>query len=122
MRKAGVLIAQELQKNATPISNKSEIAQVAALSAQDQEVGEIIAVAMDKVGNTGVISVEEGQTFGLEVEVTEGMQFDNGYISPYMISDSEKMVAEIKDAPLLITDEKISNMKDFLPVLEQLVQ
>lgn len=76
---------------------------------------------MEKVGNDGVISVEEGQTFEMEVDITEGMQFENGYLSPYMVSNTDKMIAEIKEAPILLTDKKISNMKDFLPVLEQLV-
>ncbi len=121
MRKAGEKISEELEKNSKKINTKEEIAQVATISAQDSEVWEIIAEAMEKVGNDGVISVEEGQTFGLEVEVTEGMQFDNGYISPYMVSNTEKMLAEVKDAPILITDKKISNMKEFLPLLEQLI-
>lgn len=76
---------------------------------------------MEKVGNDGVISVEEGQTFEMEVEITEGMQFDQGYMSPYMVSHTDRMIAEIKNAPILITDKKISNMKEFLPLLEQLV-
>lgn len=111
----------ELEKNSKKITKRDEIAQVATISAQDVEVGNIIAEAMEKVGNDGVISVEEGQTFGLEVELTEGMQFDQGYISPYMVSNGEKMIAEIKDAPILITDQKITSMKDLLPVLEELV-
>lgn len=122
MRKAGIVIAQELEKNAKMISTSEEITQVASLSAQDSEVGEIIAQAMEKVGNNGVITVEEGQTFGLELEVTEGMEFDTGYVSPYMVSNTEKMIAEMKDAPILITDQKISNMKDLLPLLEQLLK
>lgn len=122
MKKAGEKVVEELGRNAKMISTKSEIAQVATISAQDSEVGNIIAEAMEKVGNDGVISVEEGQTFGLEVEITEGMQFDQGYVSPYMVNNTEKMIAEIKDAPILLTDKKISSMKEFLPVLEQLVQ
>lgn len=121
MRKAGELVMDELEKNSKKISKRDEIAQVATISAQDVEVGNIIAEAMEKVGNDGVISVEEWQTFGLEVELTEGMQFDQGYISPYMVSNGEKMIAEIKDAPILITDQKITSMKDLLPVLEELV-
>jgi len=121
MRKAGQKVVEELGSNAKMISTKSEIAQVATISAQDAEVGDIIAEAMEKVWNDGVISVEEGQTFGLEVEITEGMQFDQGYVSPYMVSNTDKMIAEIKDAPILITDKKISSMKEFLPVLEELV-
>nr|MDD3719751.1 chaperonin GroEL [Candidatus Gracilibacteria bacterium] len=122
MKKAGAKVNEELVKNAKKINIKEEIAQVATISAQDEEVGNIIADAMEKVGNNGVITVEEGQTFGMEVEVTEGMQFDQGYVSPYMVTNPEKMEAIIKDAPILITDSKISSMKDLLPILEQLVQ
>ncbi len=121
MKKAGDLVVKELEKNARIISDKSEVVQVATISAQDEKVWEIIAEAMEKVGNDGVISVEEGQTFEMEVDITEGMQFENGYLSPYMVSNTDKMIAEIKEAPILLTDKKISNMKDFLPVLEQLV-
>jgi chaperonin GroEL len=120
MKKAGALVAAELAKNAKNISTKDEIAQVATISAQDAEVGAIISDAMDKVGKDGVITVEEGQTFGLEVEVTEGMKFDNGYVSPYMVTDGEKMESRVTDAHILITDKKISSLKDILPVLEQL--
>lgn len=121
MKKAGELVVEELTKNAIQISSKQEVSQVATISAQDEQVWNIIAEAMEKVGNDGVISVEEGQTFEMEVEITEGMQFDQGYMSPYMVSNTDKMIAEIKDAPILITDKKISNMKEFLPLLEQLV-
>jgi chaperonin GroEL len=114
-------VAQELEKQAISISSKQEVSQVATISAQDEKVGEIIAEAMEKVGNDGVISVEEGQTFEMEVDITEGMQFDQGYMSPYMVSNTDKMIAEIKDAPILITDKKITNMKEFLPLLEQIV-
>ena len=122
MKKAGQLVIDELEKNAKKIDSKGEIMQVATISAQDAEVWEIIAEAMEQVGNNGVISVEEGQTFGMEVEITEGMQFDQGYMSPYMVSNSEKMISEVKDALILITDKKIGNMKDLVPVLEQLMQ
>ncbi|NUJ97920.1 chaperonin GroEL [Candidatus Gracilibacteria bacterium] len=121
MKKAGEIINKELEKNTKKITEKEEIEQVATISGQDSEVGKIIAEAMEKVGNNGVITVEEGQTFGLEVELTEGMQFDQGYISPYMVSNGEKMIAEIKDAYVFITDQKITSMKDLLPLLEELV-
>jgi len=121
MKAAGDLVVAELANNATPISSKQEVSQVATISAQDDKVWEIIAEAMERVWNDGVISVEEWQTFEMEVEITEWMQFDQGYMSPYMVSNTDKMIAEIKDAPILITDKKISNMKEFLPLLEQLV-
>ena len=112
----------ELEKNAKQISSNEEITQVATISAQDSQVWEIIALAMDKVWNNGVISVTEGQTFGLEVEITEWMEFQNGYVSPYMVTNSEKMLAEITSAPILITDSKISQVNDILPFLEKLMQ
>lgn len=121
MRKAGSEVIKELDKISKKITTTDEIAQVASLSAQDSEVGEIIAKAMEKVGNNWVISVEEWQTFGLELEVTEWMEFDQGYISPYMITNGEKMTSEFRDARILITDAKISSMKDLLPLLEQLL-
>ncbi len=121
MKAAGELIGRELSKNAKLISTREEITQVATISAQDANVGDIIAEAMEKVWNDGVITVEEGQTFDMEVEITEGMQFDQWYMSPYMVSNSEKMTCEISEAPILITDKKISNMKEILPLLEQLV-
>jgi chaperonin GroEL len=120
MKRAGEAVAAELEANARHLATKAEIAQVATISAQDSEVGAIISDAMEKVGKDGVITVEEGQTFGLSVELTEGMKFDNGYISPYMVSDSEKMESRIVDAHILITDKKISSLKDILPVLEGL--
>lgn len=120
MKKAWELVEAELAKNTKAINTKEEIEQVATISAQDKEVGKIISEAMEKVGKDWVITVEEGQTFGLEVELTEGMKFDNGYISPYMITDGEKMESRIDDARILITDKKISSLKDLLPVLEQL--
>lgn len=121
MKKAWELIGSELAKSAIEISTREEISQVATISAQDEQVGEIIAEAMEKVWNDGVISVEEGQTFEMEVEITEGMQFDQGYMSPYMVTNADKMMAEISWAPILVTDKKITNMKEFLPLLEQLV-
>ena len=121
MKKACSLVSKNLEENSKSINSKEEIAQVATISAQDSEVWDVIAEAMDKVGKDGVISVEEWQTFGLSVDITEWMEFDQGYLSPYMVTNSEKMLAEIKDAPILITDKKIANMKEFLPILEQLL-
>ncbi len=122
MKKAGSLVVAELARMSQNLDSQEEIEQVATISAQDSEVGRIIASAMEKVGKDGVITVEEGRTFGLEVEVTEGMKFDNGYISPYMITDGEKMEWRITDAHILITDKKISSLKDILGVLESLAQ
>ena len=121
MKRAWDLVVAELTKNATQISTAEEVAQVATISAQDAKVWEIIAEAMWRVGNDWVITVEEGQTFEMEVEITEWMQFDQGYMSPYMVSNTDKMTSEMKNTALLITDKKISNMKELLPVLEQLV-
>lgn len=122
MKTAWALVIWELEKISKKITTTEEISQVASLSAQDKEVGEIISKAMEKVGNDWVISVEEWQTFGLELEVTDGMEFQNWYMSPYMVTNTEKMLAEYKDAKLLVTDKKITNMKDLVPLLEQLMQ
>jgi chaperonin GroEL len=120
MKKAGDLIEAELTKNSKKVSTGEEITQIATISAQDREVGEIISEAMARVGNDGVITVEEGQTFGLEVELTEGMKFDNGYVSPYMVNDAEKMESRVSDTYILITDKKITSLKDMIPVFEEL--
>ncbi len=106
------------EKIATPIKGE-EIEKVAAIAANDAEIGSMIAKAMEKVGNNGVITVEEAQTFGVDVEVVEGMQFDKGYVSPYMITNSERMEAEYQDAYILITDKKISSVQDIVPLLEK---
>ena len=111
-----------LKENSKTIENKTAIAQVAAISAGDEEVGKMIADAMEKVGKDGVITVEESKTMGTEMEVVEGMQFDRGYLSPYMVTDSDKMVAELEDPYILITDKKISNIQEILPLLEQVLQ
>lgn len=121
MKKAWELVIKELDKISKKISSKEEIAQVATLSAQDKEVWDIIASAMEKVWNDWVITVEDWQTFWLELEVTEWMEFDQGYISPYMVTNWEKMTSEFHDAKILLTDQKISSTKDFLPLLEELV-
>ncbi|EKD30413.1 MAG: hypothetical protein ACD_78C00065G0008 [uncultured bacterium (gcode 4)] len=120
MKMAGDLVEKELAKNSKKISTSEEITQIATISAQDSEVGEIISMAMSKVGNDGVITVEEGQTFWLEVELTEGMKFDTGYVSPYMVSDAEKMESRMTDTYILVTDKKITSLKDLIPVFEQL--
>lgn len=111
-----------LQANSRPIENKESIAQVAAISAGDEEVGKMIADAMEKVGKDGVITVEESKTMGTTLEVVEGMQFDRGYVSPYMANDMEKMEANLSEPLILITDKKINNIQEILPVLEQIVQ
>ncbi|QIK71686.1 chaperonin GroEL [Propioniciclava coleopterorum] len=120
--KAVKVIADELAKNSTPVDTKAQIAATASISAADTTVGDIIAEAMDKVGKEGVITVEESNTFGLELELTEGMRFDKGYISPYFVTDPERMEASLDDAYVLIVNSKISNLKDLLPVLEKVMQ
>lgn len=113
-------IVLALKRFAKPIKSKEEYAQVATISAESEEFGEIIADAIDKVGPDGVVTVEEGQSFGVESELTEGMQFDKGYVSPYMITDADRMEAVYNDASILITDKKISSLKEILPLLEKL--
>ncbi|HBB02210.1 MAG: 60 kDa chaperonin, chaperonin GroEL [Candidatus Peregrinibacteria bacterium GW2011_GWF2_38_29] len=123
MDKAVKRISEELEKMAVQIKgSKEKIAQVATISAQDPEVGKLIADVMDMVGKDGVITVEESQTMGLEKEVVEGMQFDNGYISPYFVSDPTRMEASYSDVKVLITDKKISSIQEVLPLIEKLVQ
>jgi len=116
------IVVEELKKQSKPVSSQEEIAQVAAISANDPEIGKIIAEAMESVSKDGVITVEESQSFGLEKEVVEGMQFDNGYLSPYMITNPDRMEAIYEDAYILITDHKISAVNDLLPLLEKLAQ
>ncbi|WP_371069329.1 chaperonin GroEL [Sediminibacillus sp. JSM 1682029] len=113
---------EELRKISKPIEGKDSIAQVAAISSGDDEVGKLIAEAMERVGNDGVITIEESKGFNTELEVVEGMQFDRGYASPYMVTDQDKMEAVLEDPYILITDKKISNIQEVLPVLEQVVQ
>ncbi|MER6384366.1 chaperonin GroEL [Streptomyces sp. NPDC001250] len=115
-------VSDELLATARPIDEKSDIAAVAALSAQDQQVGELIAEAMDKVGKDGVITVEESNTFGLELDFTEGMAFDKGYLSPYFVTDQERMEAVLDDPYILINQGKISSIQDMLPLLEKVIQ
>lgn len=113
---------EEIKKISKPVDGKDDIARVAAISASDEEIGKLIADAMEKVGNEGVITVEESKTMGTELDVVEGMQFDRGYLSSYMVTDTEKMEAVMDDAYILITDKKISNIQEILPLLEQIVQ
>jgi chaperonin GroEL len=110
------------EKQSKDVGGKEQIARVAAISAADDEIGNIIADAIDKVGKDGVVNVEEGQTFGMELEFTEGMQFDKGYISPYMVTDQDRMEAVLDDAYILIANQKIGSVRDILPVLEQVMQ
>ena len=122
MEKASKKVIEELVKRAKKIESNSEIAQVGSISASDKEIGELIAQAMAKVGESGVITVEEAKSLDTTLEVVEGMQFDNGYLSPYMVSDSERMVVELDNPFVLITDKKISSMKELLPILEKTVE
>jgi chaperonin GroEL len=122
IEKAVKAAVEELQKISKPIEGKQSIAQVAAISAADDEVGQLIAEAMEKVGKDGVITVEESRGFATELEVVEGMQFDRGYISPYMITDTDKMEAVLENPYILITDKKITNIQEILPILEKVVQ
>ncbi len=115
-------IVKNLKKISKEISSKEEIAQVASISANDKEIGNIIAEAMDSVGRDGVITVEEGQSFGVTKEVVEGMQFDRGYASPYMVTNSETMKAEFENPYILITDKKVSSIQEVLPLLEKMAQ
>jgi chaperonin GroEL len=112
----------EIKRIATPVKGREDLERIAAIAANDPEIGTLFAEAMEKVGKDGVITVEESKTLKLEVEFTEGMQFDRGYISPYFISNTERMVAEVEEPYILITEKKISAVNDLLPVLEQLVQ
>jgi chaperonin GroEL len=122
IEKATAAAVAELKAISKPIEGKESIAQVAAISAADDEVGQLIAEAMERVGNDGVITIEESKGFTTELEVVEGMQFDRGYASPYMVTNSDKMEAELENPYILITDKKITNIQEILPVLEQVVQ
>lgn len=122
MDEATDLVVDELKKQAMIVKEQEKIAQVAAISANDKAVGQLIAEAMKKVGEEGVITVEDSQTLGTALEIVEGLQFDKGYISPYMITNPDRMEASLDEANILIMDGKISNVKDLLPILEKIVQ
>ena len=115
-------VVEAIGKVAVPVKGKEDIARVATISARDREIGDVIADAIDRVGKDGVVNVEEGQTFGMELEFTEGMQFDRGYVSPYMITDQERQEAVLDDPYILAHGGKVSAIKDLLPVLEQVIQ
>ena len=115
-------VVANIEKQSMEISGKEQIARVATISAGDEEIGDVIADAIDKVGKDGVVNVEEGQTFGMDLEFTEGMQFDKGYISPYMVTDQDRMEATLEDPYILIANQKIGSVRDVLPVLEQVIQ
>ncbi len=122
IEKAVVVALEELEKMSKPVETKEDISQVAAISASDETIGQLIAEAMEKVGKDGVITVEESKGFTTDLKVVEGMQFDRGYISPYMVTDTEKMEAVLEDPFILLTDRKVSNIHDLLPLLEKIVQ
>ena len=122
IEKAVDQVVEDIRAQAKEISGKDQIARVAAISAGDDEIGDVIADAIEKVGKDGVVNVEEGQTFGMDLEFTEGMQFDKGYISPYMVTDQDRMEAVLEDPYILIANQKIGSVRDVLPVLEQVIQ
>jgi chaperonin GroEL len=122
IEKAVDQVVENIGSQAQEVSGKDQIARVAAISAADEEIGDVIADAIDKVGKDGVVNVEEGQTFGMDLEFTEGMQFEKGYISPYMVTDQERMEATLEDPYILIANQKIGSVRDILPVLEQVIQ
>jgi chaperonin GroEL len=122
IEKAVDAVVDNLKSQSTEISGKEDIARVATISSREREIGDVIADAIEKVGKDGVVNVEEGQTFGLDLEFTEGMQFDKGYLSPYMITDSERMEAVLDDPYILIANQKLGGIKDLLPLLEQVIQ
>ena len=115
-------VVADIEKQSKEVSGKEQIARVATISAGDEEIGDVIADAIEKVGKDGVVNVEEGQTFGMDLEFTEGMQFDKGYISPYMVTDQDRMEAVLEDPYILIANQKIGSVRDVLPVLEQVIQ
>lgn len=122
IKKATEIVVENIRKSSKPVKTKKSIAQVGAVSSADPEVGQLISDAMDKVGNDGVITIEESKTMGTTLSVVEGMQFDRGFLSSYMASDQEKMIAELEDPYIFLTDKKINSVQEILPMLEELVQ
>src|SRR4249920_3665514 len=122
IEKAVDQVVANIATQSKEVSGKDQIARVAAISAGDEEIGDVIADAIEKVGKDGVVNVEEGQTFGMDLEFTEGMQFDKGYISPYMVTDQDRMEAVLEDPYILIANQKIGSIRDLLPILEQTIQ
>lgn len=122
IQKATKLVVEKIKSFSTPIETSESIAQVGAISSADPEIGKLIADAMDKIGKDGVITIEESKTMDTQLQVVEGMQFDKGYLSPYMASDGEKKIAELDNPAILITDKKITNIQEILPILEQIVE
>src|SRR5213592_3417088 len=122
IEKAVEAVVENLKSQSKEISGKEDIARVATVSSRDREIGDVLSEAIEKVGKDGVVNVEEGQTFGLDLEFTEGMQFDKGYLSPYMVTDPERMEAVLEDPYILVANQKIGAVKDLLPVLEQVIQ
>ena len=122
IEKAVEAVVENLKTQSKDVSGKEDIARVATVSSREREIGDVIGDAIEKVGKDGVVNVEEGQGLALELEFTEGMQFDKGYLSPYMITDAERMEAVLEDAYILIHEKKISVMKDMLPLLEQVAR
>ena len=122
IEKAVDQVVAHIASQSKEVSGKDQIARVATISAGDDDIGDVIADAIEKVGKDGVVNVEEGQTFGMDLEFTEGMQFDKGYISPYMVTDQDRMEAVLEDPYILIANQKIGSVRDVLPVLEQVIQ
>ncbi|HEX3804906.1 MAG TPA: chaperonin GroEL [Solirubrobacteraceae bacterium] len=122
IEKAVEQVVANIAKQSTPVSGKEQIARVATISAGDEEIGDLIADAIDKVGKDGVVNVEEGQTLAMDLEFTEGMQFDKGYINPYMVTDTDRQEAVLEDPYILIANQKIGSVRDVLPVLEAVIQ
>src|SRR5918911_767470 len=122
IEKAVEAVVEDLKGQSKEVDGKEDIARVATISSREREIGDVIADAIEKVGKDGVVNVEEGQTLGLDLEFTEGMQFDKGYLSPYMVTDAERMEAVLDDPYILVANQKIGGVKDLLPVLEAVIQ